>query len=79
MAKKFIRIYMYESKKTGHVVLCADDARFYNHSKTPNTTGVDLPGIDSEQADMATRDIQKGEEITYDYEEGDAAYAQKFL
>lgn len=42
--------------------LCGDDARFTNHSNNPNTASVDDGRIT-----MATRDIQTGEEITWDY------------
>lgn len=59
-------MYAYLDIRTGLYVLCADDARFMNHSPTPNVVG------DYEQdpvfgVDVATRDIQEGEELTCDY------------
>ncbi|MDP3956711.1 MAG: SET domain-containing protein [bacterium] len=77
--QKFIHFYDYESKDTGYLVICADNARFYNHSEDPNTEGIDLPETDGEGGDVAARDIHLGEEITCDYEKMDFAYKQKLL
>ncbi|MFZ3100192.1 MAG: SET domain-containing protein [Minisyncoccales bacterium] len=44
----------------------ADDARFFNHSNTPNTFGTEDPG-DEMAICVALRDIQIGEELTADY------------
>jgi uncharacterized protein len=48
---------------TGHskYMLCSDDARFFNHSNTPN--------CDESQNDItvAMRDINKGEELVVNY------------
>ena len=76
-AREFLSTYDYVSNRTGYHVLCIDNARFYNHSKTPNTTDIELEGTDEEGGDVAVRDIQVGEEITYDYEMGDADFQQK--
>lgn len=67
--KEWIHKYAYRSKLTGLWCLAIDDARFFNHSKTPNTidTGDDLNGTD-----IAIRDIEVGEEITIDYYSYDA-------
>jgi hypothetical protein len=48
----------------GDLVLCADDARFFNHSKIPNT--VDVAGSE-EGITVAACDIFAGDEITCDY------------
>jgi uncharacterized protein len=41
-------------------VLCMDDARFFNHSDTPNCT-------DTDDFTRAGRDLAAGEELTSDY------------
>jgi len=46
-----------------------------NHSKEPSTTNGFSYGV---YADVATRDIQEGEELTYDYELEDLDYVRKF-
>lgn len=63
-----MRHFCYKHKVRGTYVLCADNARFLNHSDTPNLTG----GGSAEEIDVAVRDIQKGEELTVDYYEFDA-------
>jgi SET domain-containing protein len=55
-------------------VLCADDARFWNHSATPNNAQILRPG-DVEPANVALRDIAAGEELTVDYRTFDAVDA----
>lgn len=51
--------------------LCADDARFFNHSDVPNTGSI------SNDSDVALRDIQPGEELTCDYRTFDADWQFK--
>ncbi len=64
-AKKQFLNYSYLDPKTNMYTLAFDDARFANHSDNPNvTTIVDAHG---EEVDIAARDIQEGEELTYDY------------
>jgi len=53
--------YGYFEEGLGAYVLCGDDARFINHSATPNTT------YGTEIETFAVRAIAVGEEITYDY------------
>ena len=57
--------YGYIDPRLGSFILCCDDARFVNHSDTPNT----FPHFteDRHGVDIAVRDIEKGEEITTDY------------
>lgn len=62
--------YAYQNPDTMNYVLCADDARFFNHSNEANTHCVVDPE-DEDTANVASRDIQKGEELTVDYREFD--------
>lgn len=58
--------YAYLDIRTGLYVLCADDARFMNHSDEPNIRGdYDLDPVFG--VDLAARDIEAGEELTCDY------------
>ncbi len=61
--------FVYVDKRTGLAILCADDARFMNHSDTPNVRTV--INENGEEVDIAIMDIQPGEEITCDYHEFD--------
>ncbi len=65
--------YIYRSKLSRKHILCADDARFINHSSQPNTidTMEDIEGLT-----IASRDIFPGEEITSDYQAFDADFSQ---
>lgn len=59
---------------SGVYVLCSDDARFFNHSNTPNTTAlINVDGRD--YRDIANRDINPGEELTADYSAFDANFS----
>jgi SET domain-containing protein len=60
---------------TGTYVLCADEARYLNHSDDPNIRCND--GSTEEDQDIAVRDIQEGEEITINYKEYDANWPLK--
>ncbi len=74
-ARDRIMHFAYVDKRTGMGILCADDARFMNHSDDPNTrTIVDENG---HEHDLAVRDIHPGEEITCDYHEFDDDVAAK--
>ena len=65
--------YAYISKTTGNYILCSDDTRFFNHSKDNNVVNIRSAvwpwSSENEQegVDIAARDIQAGEELTYDY------------
>ena len=68
--------HTYVNASTGEHVLCLDNARFMNHADDPNTKGIHAANaIDG--YDVATRDIKKGEELTCDYRQFDAAFAAK--
>ena len=63
--------YTYFDTDIKKYILCFDDARFFNHSDTPNCDSEDS----SEGADgltIANRDIQPGEELLCDYGEFDS-------
>jgi len=58
------------------IILCGDDARFFNHSDDPNVVESPLPGGVTGE-DVAARDIVPGEELTCDYFSFDAEAAEK--
>ena len=51
-------------RHAGCYVLCGDNAKFANHSSTPNC--LSIPAL-TDSGDVALRDISAGEEITYNY------------
>lgn len=65
-ARSFFLTYASQNPKTLRYMLCADNARFFNHSDNPNTACVPDPDSD-ELMDIAAKDIQSGEELTIDY------------
>jgi len=69
-AKSYFLTYAYQNPKTLNWVLCADNARFFNHSETANTHCVEDPE-DEDTANVASRDIQVGKELFVDYREFD--------
>jgi uncharacterized protein len=58
--------YGYIDPRINRYILCCDDARFINHSDTPNLR-TDF-SLDRHGVDIAARDIEAGEELTIDYE-----------
>lgn len=64
--------YSYLDKIVNRYVYCVDDARFFNHSDTPNTESVG-ESDPSLWTTIASRDIAEGEELTCDYREFDAS------
>jgi uncharacterized protein len=56
----------YSYVEDGAYILCADDARFFNASRTPNCTSGALNSYT-----IAARDIAEGEELTEDYRDFD--------
>ena len=61
----FFEHYGYLDRNMRRIILCFDDARFINHSDTPNVAtdyAQDRYGLD-----VALRDIAAGEELTMDY------------
>lgn len=65
--QKFIKKYATYKKDTNIWYLCLDDARFWNHSDTPNTTYI----IDSKGNGymVAIHHIPPGTELTSNYRE----------
>lgn len=76
-AKSYFMCYAYQNPKTLNWVLCADDARFFNHSNTANTHCVEDPE-DEDTANVASQDINRGEELTVDYREFDTDPFHRF-
>lgn len=62
--------YAQECPFTGYWVLCADDARFINHSDDPNVSQ-HAPLFHPGYTGSALRDVAAGEELTMDYRIGD--------
>jgi len=63
--------FTYISKHTGRYINCGDNAKYVNHSNSPNIL-VYFEGEgrkDENEQCIAGRDIQPGEEITNDYRE----------
>lgn len=60
-ARELVEKYSYFDESFNALVLCGDDARFMNHSPTPNTD--DGPSLRT----VAKRDIAEGEELTCNY------------
>ena len=58
--------YGYVDPRLDRYILCCDDARFLNHSDTPNLRP-DFT-LDRYGVDIAVRDIAPGEELTVDYQ-----------
>lgn len=65
--------YAYRGHDSDAYILCADDARFFNHAEAPNV--VDDPS--EEGTAVAARDIGPGEELTSDYATYDADWRRK--
>lgn len=60
LTREWMTRYAYHDVKMNGYIICADDARFFNHSPNPNT-------IDRHNVTMARRNIRKGEELTSNY------------
>lgn len=63
--RSFLFTYTYRDPTRHVYVLCGDDARFVNHSDTPNVRPVHEAGL--YVRDVAIRDIRRGDELTIDY------------
>lgn len=69
--------YIYLDQKTGEYILCSDDARFFNHSITPNTVHFYEKGRYGQT--IAVKNIKSGEELTCDYRSFDADFVNRKL
>lgn len=65
MIRDVLLHYGYIDARLSRFILCCDDARFLNHSSTPNIR-TDFSG-DPHGVDVAARNIEAGEELTVDY------------
>jgi SET domain-containing protein len=63
--RDFLNRYLYWDDQHRAFVLCCDDARFMNHSPSPNVSAV------RSDVCVALRDIAAGEELTCDYHQLD--------
>ncbi len=67
LQKAYILYYAYLDKELGKLILCGDSQRYINHSRETN--------IDSSpRKDVASRDIQPGEEFLCNYNLFDNTY-----
>ena len=58
--------YYWFSKKSGKYCFASDNAKYFNHSKNPNSLSA-YHKNEKEVVTKAVQNIQKGEEITDDY------------
>ena len=72
VAREWIDRYGYLCEPRNGYVICADDARFFNHSADPNTKST------SYLHTVALRDIEMGEELTCNYFEFDQTAENHF-
>ena len=70
-AREQLRKYTYTDLVRKKLVLCGDDARFFNHEDAPNC--LDYPDAEGGKT-VAARDIEAGEELTSDYAKLDARH-----
>lgn len=76
VGKEYFDKYAYRDVRLGKYVICGDDARFINHSDTPNLVETSAIGQDH-GIDMASREIRKGEELTCNYRTFDSDFGRK--
>ncbi|MCB1169636.1 MAG: SET domain-containing protein [Leptospiraceae bacterium] len=72
VVRDYVDRFGYLNPEIKGYVLCADDARFFNHSDEPNTVSL------SQEVTVALQDIQKGQELTCNYFEFDATAENHF-
>jgi len=63
LATSFVKMYGF--RYGGKIIMCVDNARFFNHSSDPNCYSAEVPG--KMGCTRAKRDIKKGEELTDNY------------
>jgi SET domain-containing protein len=81
LIQEFVTTYAAFSPYTHRYISCNDDARFTNHSSSPNVIAEKRDG-EEETIGVAARDIHEGEEITMDYrsiDEHDAAHPKPYM
>ena len=62
---EWLLTYVYRELTIGKLILCSDNAKYFNFSATPNTGG---SGEDTFSS-YAIRDIKEGEELTFSVSE----------
>jgi len=77
IAKESFLKYAYFNSTINKYILCFDDARFFNHSDTPNCIEEISSNGEEEGITIASRDIQSGEELTSNYRDFDADFDYK--
>lgn len=65
--RQYMKRYSWKSIDTGLILLCNDQASYFNHSDTPNCYSGNTKFVDGERVTIALRNILKGEELTDDY------------
>ena len=71
----FLAKYAYKSRRTGRYLLDSDNARYFNHTESPNTA-TRAEGHSPEDVIYTLRNIKAGEEITMDYNLQEQGHAQ---
>src|SRR3989344_8593324 len=64
--QEYLETYCWLSKKSGKYCFASDNAKYFNHSKNPNSLSAYYKN-EEEVVTKAIQDIQKGEEITDNY------------
>jgi uncharacterized protein len=72
--KEFLDTYAYLSPLYNKYVLCADDARFMNHSSVKDN--ISTKEFEGDETGVANRDIEVGEELLINYRTFDVNDAQ---
>lgn len=74
LTQRYIRDNASLIPKLGKYLLCSDNDRFCNHSENPNREFVYVDPTNIYE--IATRDIQPGDELTNDYSQFDENFAE---
>ncbi len=73
LSRQFFLYYTYFDEKRGHYVLPIDHLRFINHSSIKEKLNI----ASTPDEDVASRDIQIGEELLCDYNKFDDTYFER--
>ncbi|MCR4327894.1 MAG: SET domain-containing protein [Patescibacteria group bacterium] len=78
VAQNYIYKHAWLSKKLNKYILSFDNDRFANHSEECNV-GEKPTDVEDEPSAVALRNIKKGEEITFNYQDIDSDHKRKLL
>lgn len=78
VAQNYIYKHTWLSRKLNKYILSFDDDRFANHSNNPNV-GEKIANEEDEPSVIALREIRRGEEITFNYQDIDSDHKRKLL